>query len=329
VPCNGTSHSRTQTDAFTMTSHADNLDLRLLLVGGTGRSGTSFVYRQLLNNREMVGFEEFESQLFTSNQSLIDLYDRYTRSYSPERFNAVCRVFSEQTRARFIALYRKRPIRRVFRERQIDNALKDYIQGLQQDRMTVDNLQPSFSQRTARLFHTLFELDDASDAETTLLEKTPHNVLFFPQIRQIFPSAKIIHVVRDPRAVAESLMRQSWGPSSYPEAFTWIRQILETWIRQYQSGAYSADDLLCLRAEDLLTGQTYWEDRIRDFTGCELTSLDLNASATALDGWREAMSDADFELANTQLRGIMHFFSYDPAITEGYEQSRQTHFELP
>jgi hypothetical protein len=46
-----------------------------------------------------------------------------------------------------------------------------------------------------------------------VLEKTPHNVLHVPLILALFPNARFIHVIRDPRAVLASLRAaaRSWG----------------------------------------------------------------------------------------------------------------------
>ena len=43
-----------------------------------------------------------------------------------------------------------------------------------------------------------------------LVEKTPHNVLAMRSLGLIFPDAKFIHVIRDGRDVAASLVRQNW-----------------------------------------------------------------------------------------------------------------------
>lgn len=38
-------------------------------------------------------------------------------------------------------------------------------------------------------------------------EKTPRNVLVFSELLSVFPTARFIHVVRDPRAVVASLLQ--------------------------------------------------------------------------------------------------------------------------
>ena len=51
----------------------------------------------------------------------------------------------------------------------------------------------------------LLPLADAHGARF-LSEKTPMNVLVFPQLIELFPKARLIFVVRDPRAIVSSLL---------------------------------------------------------------------------------------------------------------------------
>ena len=50
---------------------------------------------------------------------------------------------------------------------------------------------------------------------TVVLEKTPHNVLYVPLILKLFPKARFIHLIRDPRAVVASLRAAAAGWGSY------------------------------------------------------------------------------------------------------------------
>ena len=43
-----------------------------------------------------------------------------------------------------------------------------------------------------------------------IADKTPANVFVFPQIRKLFPASPLVHVVRDGRDVAASLLTQGW-----------------------------------------------------------------------------------------------------------------------
>ncbi len=46
------------------------------------------------------------------------------------------------------------------------------------------------------------------------IDHTPYNIRQFYRLRSIFPQSKFIHLVRDGRAVANSIMPLEWGPNS-------------------------------------------------------------------------------------------------------------------
>ncbi len=87
------------------------------------------------------------------------------------------------------------------------------------------------------------------------LEKTPDHCLHGEMLRRLFPGARFLHLVRDPRAVVASLLRgsagwaQDWAPRTVPEAVEW-------WTRHVAAGRslgaeLGADRYLELRYEDL------------------------------------------------------------------------------
>ncbi|KUG23936.1 sulfotransferase domain superfamily [hydrocarbon metagenome] len=61
---------------------------------------------------------------------------------------------------------------------------------------------------------------------TFWIDHTPENIKHPLVLLNIFPEAKFIHIVRDPRAVAASVLPLDWGPfSARQAAFMWVRQI--------------------------------------------------------------------------------------------------------
>ena len=53
------------------------------------------------------------------------------------------------------------------------------------------------------------------------VDHTPWNIRFAPTLFDLFPQAKMIHLVRDGRAVAASIMPLDWGPNVIQEAAPW------------------------------------------------------------------------------------------------------------
>jgi hypothetical protein len=60
----------------------------------------------------------------------------------------------------------------------------------------------------------------------TWIDHTPQNIQDPLVLMSIFPEAKFIHIVRDPRAVASSVIPLDWGPNNSREAaFFWAQKI--------------------------------------------------------------------------------------------------------
>lgn len=62
----------------------------------------------------------------------------------------------------------------------------------------------------AKLFYTFCKKIANFENKNTFIEKTPDHLEYLPQIRALFPESKIIHLIRDGRAVAESRSRMDF-----------------------------------------------------------------------------------------------------------------------
>ncbi len=57
-------------------------------------------------------------------------------------------------------------------------------------------------------------------------DKTPRYVLYLPQIAELFPEARFVHIVRDGRDVTLSLLEKEWGANNAIEgALFWKRRV--------------------------------------------------------------------------------------------------------
>ena len=113
-----------------------------------------------------------------------------------------------------------------------------------------------------------------------LVEKTPDHALWMDTIAEIIPDARFIHVVRDSRAVAASLLRASrepWGRGWAPgtagaAADRWLAHVraAETF-----GAAAGPDRFLRLRYEDLLAETPAELRRAFDFLDLEIDAARL------------------------------------------------------
>ena len=92
------------------------------------------------------------------------------------------------------------------------------------DRLVADDLTPALARRIDERFHRFLVASERS----RFAEKTPSNTLRLPFIRGLYPDARIIHVVRDGRAVVASMMEMLNTP---PGRDRMIARLRETPLR--------------------------------------------------------------------------------------------------
>ena len=90
-----------------------------------------------------------------------------------------------------------------------------------------------------------------------IAEKTPHNLLHMATLARLFPKARFIHVIRDGRAVAASLVRQRWMDPSSGKPI-WYCQDLT------QASRYWAQVVESVHAQSRVVKGRYLEVRYED-----------------------------------------------------------------
>lgn len=123
-------------------------------------------------------------------------------------------------------------------------------------------------------------VDGYADAEekkgwNTWIDHTPLNIQNPLILMMIFPEAKFIHIVRDPRAVAASILPLGWGPhSALHAARFWAERI------SYGQALERAYPDQCIRVyyEDVLTLSEKTIRRICDYCGIEFEDRMLEGS---------------------------------------------------
>lgn len=138
-----------------------------------------------------------------------------------------------------------------------------------------------------------------------VVERTPSHVLHLDLIHDVFPDSKVVHIVRDGRAVARSLVSMPWGPTSIAGAAELWRDSVEG---AKQGEARFGERFLELRYEDLLTETRDGVEALTSWLGLELTdfiwqrirveagaefNVDRSAPGVLIDKWRGHLSDGD------------------------------------
>jgi hypothetical protein len=171
-------------------------------------------------------------------------------------------------------------------------------------------------------------------------EKTPHNVLFSIPLGEIFPDARFLHVVRDGRDVACSLVTMEWiNPmtglkwdyvQTIGNAARYWREVVQT-VRQHASHPTVAGRVLEVRYEALIAdpegtlrsilnyvGEP-WDNAVLSYHKKDRSHEPIEAStrqalqpiSTSSQGrWRKQMTEADKQAFKAEAGALLRELGY-------------------
>jgi len=142
-----------------------------------------------------------------------------------------------------------------------DERIKDWQLGTD----TEEFIRGIGERTPASVISSLFEAYARKQGKTRWGDKTPQHALYLREIRQTFPNARLIHLVRDGRDVAESLSRIYIGPKSiYSIARRWRDHVMafHDFCRDLPKEEY-----LEIKYEELVENPVGIQRRILDFLG--------------------------------------------------------------
>jgi hypothetical protein len=227
-----------------------------VFVLGHARSGTSLVCRLLLDHLGV--------NFGTESQFIVRYHQKLSRYGDLSDDSRLRWLLEDISRERFFA-----------RTRQNFGFVFDVERALR-----------SVGPRTyAGVLRAIFEQFAASQGLARWGDKTPDYSHHLPVLRQLFPDAQFVHVVRDGRDVAHSLFTTGFGPkNSYEAALAW-RQTLEE-IRRFR---------------DTLPAGTFAEVRYEQLVGDPVGTLRDVASFLGIHN-HEALMDALAHRLRAQVR---------------------------
>lgn len=161
------------------------------------------------------------------------------------------------------------------------------------------------------------------------VDHTPYNTIEATTLLTIFPEAKIIHLVRDGRAVASSVMKLDWGPNVVNEAaHWWIEKIAHGLAIESTLGKKSViriryEDLLC-KPKDVLQEiccflQIEYEPEMISASGFRVPNYTSNQHALVgkgldlqrLRAWESELTPRQIEIFESLTANFLTCMGYD------------------
>jgi hypothetical protein len=112
------------------------------------------------------------------------------------------------------------------------------------------------------------------------IDHTPNNIMYAVSLLEQFPNAKFIHIVRDGRAVAASVIPLDWGPNTVSKATRW-------WLTSLSYGLslekkIAPEKILRVSYESLVLNTAKTMDKIADFLNLSFSDQYLQEKPSLL-----------------------------------------------
>ena len=165
----------------------------------------------------------------------------------------------------------------------------------------------------------------------TWVDHTPSNLGSGKFLMSLYPKAKFVHIVRDPRAVISSLIDKDWGPHDLMAASDyWLTKIsvANAFCARYP------DVCMTVRYEDLIEDTANTINSVARFCEFKTHDVDLNAMAgvyqvptysmnqhrlvcaapdqSRVDGWLKEINAVSLLYIEKKLRSYLALYGYAP-----------------
>lgn len=161
------------------------------------------------------------------------------------------------------------------------------------------------------------------------VDQQPGHLLHIPALVRHFPEAKFIHIVRDGRAVAASIMPLDWGPNEvYGAARFWQ---IRVGIGYAAAAFLPPEQLVCVRFEDLLVDPEHAMRKLAEFVGISYvpemligTGLQIPnftreqhglvgtpLARDRINAWQKVLSKRQIEVFERLTGGLLELLGYE------------------
>jgi hypothetical protein len=180
---------------------------------------------------------------------------------------------------------------------------------------------------------TLFSLEKFGFEPKVWVDHTPENFEFYNLYSTELSDVKYIHIYRDGRAVASSLMSLEWGPNT-PEAAAkfWLEKLSYPFAIQ----SMSKSSVLAVSYEELVLNTNKEIDRIIQYCGISSSKYDRDAcifmpgftldqhqlvgkdvSADRIRSWESKLDQQDISIFECYSGGMLELLGYQLKGTGG------------
>ena len=292
----------------------------MIFVAGTGRSGTTLL-AEVIGQHPSVWHIPTETRFLVDPGGLQDLVPALSTAYTPfhgcdalTRFRSLltCDVAGRPTPEALS----KADLTEIFGPDRYADWAERFLTALTwytfNERTTRRTVGRYFADRAGlaavcrSYVDELFAAGASAHDKPIWCEKTPNNLLAMRFLWELFPDARIVHIVRHPVQVAASHLSMEWAPDDIEGVCSWLEPMYARWLT---SGAASDSRCVQLRLEDLAQDWPNQRRQLFERLGLPDAETTTEASRDRLDHWTPIAAD-DETYARQRLGFAIDAFGY-------------------
>jgi len=175
---------------------------------------------------------------------------------------------------------------------------------------------------------------NSSKSPNLWIDHTPTNMKYAKTLLEVFPQAKFVHIVRDGRAVASSVMPLDWGPNTITKAASW-------WVEHTAYGLAAEsflgkDKIIRVKYEDLISEPEVTIKilcnylnisyqyamlaatgfKVPEYTSTQHSLIGKTLDKTRLNAWQGKLKNSDIELFEFLTGNFLSYLEY-PSLYSG------------
>jgi hypothetical protein len=268
-----------------------------IFICGTGRCGTSWLQLVLARHSHIFA-TRYESRFAVAPSGLIDVRREMLGLPILKRF-----------KQHILGPWYKK-LYRAGTPREYYGGLYKDIERDELERLVADyerQLRAGVDRATRGLLEGVYAAGMKRQGKRRWLDKTPRSLIYMQELRRLFPQAKFLHIIRDGRDVALSIVENFWPiaddaqkgiafnqlPRTIKNAARYWRSVLQTGMK---IAARLPPDAYCeVRFEDLVSAPEPILRRICEFLGepFERELLAVPPKTDRMNRWRQEFSRQD------------------------------------
>ena len=171
---------------------------------------------------------------------------------------------------------------------------------------TTEELVPLLSNFLDNCFQSLL----SKSKQKVFVEDNTWSLLHAHDLLKLVPQGKIIHVIRDPRDVISSLLKQRWTPSDLDQTLIWYKSVMATW--KTQKSKLMDGQFMEIKLEEIISNTEDVMQSTCAFVGLEyeeaMIQVDLSKSNSGR--FRTELSSDDIINVEDALSEILSEYQY-------------------